>query len=249
MLKNNNATVGEQVGLIPYLAKLGLGDADLTRVMSLLETTQRPYDPPVAIDQEPLPAVQEELEPEWDIPKNKDFDFDHNQAKGLPATKTIRLFLAEEQQILKEAYQSFFSHQPGIELLDSSHDTSAEFLIAAAREYQPNVMLLGVKMAEGATVEKLESLREACPGLAPGDQGVARVLQERFFGIRLSAKAHHRYGGTAHPTNLFGSRRKDHHRSHGYGGADQDRRYRQQLPARAFTEGAGGTELDGQGLP
>ena len=155
------------MGLISYLAKLGLGDADLTRVMSLLQTSQRPDEPTAAsFTQEPQPANQDESEPEWDIPTKKAFDFDNHQAQGLPATKTIRLFLAEEQQILKEAYQSFFSQQPGIELLEPSYDTSAEFLIAAAREYKPNVMLLGVKMADAATVEKLERLREACPDLA-----------------------------------------------------------------------------------
>ena len=166
MVNKNSATVGEQVGLISYLAKLGLGDADLTRVMSLLQTTQRPEEPQASPAQEPPAASPESSEPEWDIPKEKAFDFDRRDGHGIPATKTIRLFLAEEQQILKEAYQSFFSEQPGIELLDSSYDTSVESLIAAAKEFQPNVMLLGVKMAEGATVEKLEKLREACPDLA-----------------------------------------------------------------------------------
>ena len=166
MVNNNNATVGEQVGLISYLAKLGLGEADLTKVMSLLQTTQRPDESPAALIQEPAPATQEATEPEWDIPKVKSSDFDRHQAQGLPPTRTVRLFLAEEQQILKEAYQSFFNQEAGIELLASSYDTSAESLIEAAREFQPNVMLLGVKMAEAATVEKLEKLRESCPDLA-----------------------------------------------------------------------------------
>ena len=148
------------MGLISYLAKLGLGDTDLTRVMSLLQTTQRPEEPQAAPAQGPMPANPESGEPEWDIPKDKAFDFEGREGQERPATKTIRLFLAEEQQILKEAYQSFFSQQPGIELLEPSYDTSAEFLIAAATEYKPNVMLLGVKMAEAATVEKLERLRE-----------------------------------------------------------------------------------------
>ena len=159
MLNNNSATVGEQVGLISYLAKLGLGDADLTRVMSLLQTAQRPDEPTAAsFTQEPQPAIQDESEPEWDIPTKKAFDFANHQAQGLPATKTIRLFLAEEQQILKEAYQSFFSQQSGIELLEPSYDNSAEFLIAAASEYKPNVMLLGVKIVERASGERLERL-------------------------------------------------------------------------------------------
>ena len=168
MVNNNIGTVGEQVGLISYLAKLGLGDADLTKVMSLLQTTQRPDEPPAAHapahTDEPPAASPERGEPEWDIPKEKAFDWD--QGHGLAATKTINLFLAEEQQILKEAYQSFFSQQPGIELVGSSYDTSPESLIAAAEEFKPDVMLLGVKMAQGATVEKLEKLRESCPDVA-----------------------------------------------------------------------------------
>ena len=165
MVNNNIATVGEQVGLISYLAKLGLGDADLTKVMSLLQTKQHPEEPPAAPAQEP-PTTPEIGQPEWDIPDEKALDLDRREGHGQPATKTIRLFLAEEQQILKEAYQTFFSQHSGIELLDASWDTSPEFLIAAAQEYKPDVLLLGVKMAEGATVEKLEKLREACPELA-----------------------------------------------------------------------------------
>jgi hypothetical protein len=63
--------------------------------MSLLQTTQRPDEQPAAFAQEPQPTIQEEGEPEWDIPQKKAFDFDNHQNQALPATKTIRLFLAE----------------------------------------------------------------------------------------------------------------------------------------------------------
>ena len=81
--------------------------------------------------------------------------------------KAITLFLAEEQQILKEAYQAFFSAQPGLELVGSSEDTSPEFLVQATRALQPQVMLLGVRKVERSTAETLELLREASPEMAP----------------------------------------------------------------------------------
>ena len=76
---------------------------------------------------------------------------------------TIGLFLAEEQQILREAYQSVFNAQSNIELLGSTADTSTDFLAGMVQALKPDVIILGVKAVQPCTVEKLEALREACP--------------------------------------------------------------------------------------
>ena len=79
------------------------------------------------------------------------------------AQRTIKLYLAEEQQILREVYRSFFDSQPNIEVLGSSDDVSCDILVEAASTLKPDVMIVGVKTLHGSTVENLETLREPCP--------------------------------------------------------------------------------------
>ena len=151
----NNVRFGEskgQAGLLSYLAQLGLGDTDLAQVMSMLHPSAA---------QDPVRATQalgQSLEAA--PPQRRDV---------IAAKQTIRLYLAEEQQILREAYQSFFNAQatvvsgrPTIEMLGSSDDVSSEFLVEIATALKPNVMLLGVNSVHPETIDKLERLRDAC---------------------------------------------------------------------------------------
>jgi hypothetical protein len=94
-------------GLSSYLSSQGFGDADLTRVASLLEAMQ---------GEDLLGGVQQDQEvaetastqqPETDSP-----------------TDTVRIYLAEEQQILREAYEASFEAEPTIQAVGSSRDTS-----------------------------------------------------------------------------------------------------------------------------
>lgn len=77
--------------------------------------------------------------------------------------KKIRLFLAEEQQLLREAFQSFFSSHPVVEVVGVTGDTSGESLIGAALSLNASTMLVGIKTLQPSTVEQLEMVREACP--------------------------------------------------------------------------------------
>jgi DNA-binding NarL/FixJ family response regulator len=83
-----------------------------------------------------------------------------------PGRDAIRLYIAEEQQILREAYQSFFMSRPDIEVVGSSGDTTGDSLVRAALALRPQVMLLGFKLLQPAAVERLEILRESCPDTA-----------------------------------------------------------------------------------
>ena len=82
-----------------------------------------------------------------------------------PAGTRLRLYIAEEQQILREAYQTFFLPHPSIEVVGTSGDTSIESLIGAAATLQPSVMLLGFKVLHPATVERLNTIRESDPNI------------------------------------------------------------------------------------
>ena len=163
----NSTPTEERGGLLSYLARLGLGDADLTRVVSLLQAAQAglPTDlDDTDLDQDQTPGP----EPYPDTPPS---------LAAKTARDTITLYLAEEQQILKEAYHSFFSGHPTIEMLGSSTDTSSGSLIAAVSNLKPRVLLLGVKTVQPETVEKLELLREACPQ-------VSLVLLFAFYDVQ-----------------------------------------------------------------
>ena len=78
----------------------------------------------------------------------------------------LALFIAEEQQLLREAYQTFFVPHPQIEVVGSSGDTDVVSLTKAVTSLQPNVLLLGIKILLPDSVEKLHALREAWPETA-----------------------------------------------------------------------------------
>lgn len=78
---------------------------------------------------------------------------------------TVRLHLAEEQQMLREAYQGFFTASPDMHVVGVSGDTSPEALLTAAAN-TPDVLLLGIKALNAVAVERLERLREVYPEVA-----------------------------------------------------------------------------------
>lgn len=78
----------------------------------------------------------------------------------------LRLYIAEEQQILREAYQSFFLPHPSFEVVGTSGDTSFDAMMGAAAALKPDVILLGIKVLHADTVEKLVHVREANPEIA-----------------------------------------------------------------------------------
>ncbi|MEK7777881.1 MAG: response regulator transcription factor [Chloroflexota bacterium] len=80
--------------------------------------------------------------------------------------RQVKLYIAEEQQILREAYQSFFLTHPDIEVVGASSDTNGESVVKAVSALSPAVVLLGVKTLQAAAVEKLDMLRESCPDVA-----------------------------------------------------------------------------------
>ena len=89
----------------------------------------------------------------------------------------LKLYIAEEQQILREAYRSFFLPQENIEVLGCSDDTGGDVLAVAASTLKPDVMLVGFKGLQPATIEKLELIRESCPD-------VGLVILSAFYDVK-----------------------------------------------------------------
>ena len=177
MYRAGSTGTDDQLGVISYLAQMGLGDSDLAKVASLLHAIRSQELPqPVPgedlsgamVGEELLRAMQGEdllVEPHLVAP------FTDTARPVSPVSPTgkqvIKLYVDEEQQVLREAYQTFFSAQPNIQMLSSSGDTSPEGLGAAVTALKPDVVLFGVKVLRPTTVETLVKLREAWPHGAP----------------------------------------------------------------------------------
>ena len=137
-----------------------LGDLDLAKVISLLQSVQGD-------------AILRELQAD-DQPVDSG---QPTQARANPDTQTVSLFLAEEQEILRHAYLSFFEKQPDVRLLGSSSQVDGDGLLEALASQKPQVMLIGVKTLQTSTVDQLARLRESNPD-------VALVLLFAFYDIR-----------------------------------------------------------------
>ena len=79
------------------------------------------------------------------------------------AQKTVKLYVAEEQEILREAYLPVLTEQPSLDVVGVSGDVSPDALVQAVAESKPDVLLLGVKQVNAGMADTLESLREAMP--------------------------------------------------------------------------------------
>ena len=78
----------------------------------------------------------------------------------------IRLYMAEEQEIFKAAYVSFFNSRPDVEVVGCSDNTSGDSLVRATTRLTPDVMLLGFKVLQTTSVEPLHHIRQLCPDIA-----------------------------------------------------------------------------------
>ena len=135
----------ERPGLISYLTTLGLDNTQLAELSHLLRTGK---------DEELVRAIRSHgADPpvrdveQWDAPTGR---------------KTIKLYLVEENQLLRESYQSFFCYHPVIKLVKASGDTSKDSLKSAMAELKPNVTMLGVNTLEASAVDSLGGIRQAC---------------------------------------------------------------------------------------
>ncbi len=82
------------------------------------------------------------------------------------AGRVLKIYLAEEQQILRQAYQSFFQPNPALEVVGTSGQTDSESLVKAATALTPDVILMGIKILQPGVVQKMETLRQHCGNVA-----------------------------------------------------------------------------------
>ncbi len=131
--------------LADYLVRLGLEDGRIAKVISVVNAAQ---------EDERRETAQTD-----DLPLHT---FMAAQADAAEGKGIVRLFIIEEQQILKQTYQTLFSSYAGTEVLGSCGDMSPASLETVST-LVPDVVLLGVKAVRADTVGKLGAIREANP--------------------------------------------------------------------------------------
>ena len=79
------------------------------------------------------------------------------------ATKSVRLYVVEEQEIYRDIYKSVATSEVPIELLQVSGNGNGKFFKPAVAEFSPDVVLISAKKLEMYIIEELERIREDYP--------------------------------------------------------------------------------------
>ena len=113
------------------------------------------------------------------------------------SAKPVSLYIAEEQQILREAYHSFFAPHPDIEVVGASDDTADDSLTRSMATLKPKVLLLGIKILQPGAVERLEALRKT-------NLDTTIVMLSAYYDVKgITALRHLSSGGSAGCTYLL----------------------------------------------
>ena len=88
----------------------------------------------------------------------------HQVVEVVQKVKKIRIYIMEEQEILREAYKTFFSFEPIIDVVGLS-DPSLELdnLDTALATLKPDVLLIGTKVLQASFIDRLEASRDKLP--------------------------------------------------------------------------------------
>lgn len=81
-------------------------------------------------------------------------------------TKPAQLFIAEEQELFRDAYLTFLDRYPEVEIVGTSPTLEESALLDGLRGAHPNVLLLGVRALTAETVDQLRLLRREAPDAA-----------------------------------------------------------------------------------
>ncbi|MBT4512026.1 MAG: response regulator transcription factor [Chloroflexi bacterium] len=80
-------------------------------------------------------------------------------------TKQIRVYVAEEQELLRHAYGAILMLDQTIEVLGISSESRSESIVNTLSELQPDTVLLGVKTVDSDIIERLITIREELPNI------------------------------------------------------------------------------------
>ena len=80
-------------------------------------------------------------------------------------SKRIRVFVVEEQELLRDAYQSVFPAESTLEIMGISGDTDTESIMNMLSALDPEAVVLGTKMLQISTIKEMEEIRERFPDI------------------------------------------------------------------------------------
>lgn len=78
-----------------------------------------------------------------------------------PATRTIRLLLVDDHEVVRVGLKTVFSHYPQIEVAGEASNAAEAVSLAAT--LKPNVILLDVRLPDSYGPESCRKLRAVCP--------------------------------------------------------------------------------------
>lgn len=88
-----------------------------------------------------------------------------SEAETGPHINRIRLYVVEEQEILREAYKAVLPLQPDIDVAAISGDSNINAIMSVLSVIKADVLLLGTKTLQPDTVAQLITIRERFPSL------------------------------------------------------------------------------------
>ncbi len=77
--------------------------------------------------------------------------------------KRIRVFIVEEQELLRDAYKAVLPSESSLEVLGISGDTDTESIMSMLSAFNPEAVVLGTKMLQPSIITEMETIREQCP--------------------------------------------------------------------------------------
>jgi DNA-binding NarL/FixJ family response regulator len=102
----------------------------------------------------------------------------------------VRLLLVEDHELVRQAFSLAFEEVPDIDLVGLAG--LVEEGIAAARQHQPDVVLLDRRLPDGDAIDAIGRFREASPACQvliltgyADDEIVARVVEAGAAGLAL----------------------------------------------------------------
>lgn len=80
----------------------------------------------------------------------------------LPPTHPLRLLLVDDHEVVRQGLKALIDRRPAFQVVGEA-GTVAE-AIAAARRFQPDLVLMDVRLPDGSGIEACRAIREELPG-------------------------------------------------------------------------------------
>ncbi len=104
--------------------------------------------------------------------------------------RKVRVYIAEEQQLFREAYKALLVSESSIEVVGISESLGMEGISAAIPGFKPDVLLFGVKMLQTSVIDMFHSIRSQYPQvglvLLPGSYNLEGIKHLREFARKSS---------------------------------------------------------------